>query len=425
MNNYQKTTLGNNLRLVTVPMDYTKAVTVLVMVGAGAKYEQKEQNGLSHFLEHMFFKGTEKRSSTLEIASALDKVGGNYNAFTAKEVTGYWAKVDVKHLDLALDWVSDILLNSKFESQKIEREKGVIIEELNMYLDTPMQYIGDLWEKLLYGDQPAGRLTIGTKDNIKSFDREQLINYLNNHYLAQNSVVGVAGNVDTKQVQDKVEKYFQEMRTGPLEDKFQVEEHQEQPQTLIHFKESDQTHLALGVRGYNLTDSERFAQSILATMLGGNMSSRLFIEVREKRGLCYYVECASEAKTDSGYVVARAGIDHDQVNQVASLILKEFKKLRQGKVSEDELQKAKDYLKGNLTLTLESSDEQAAYYTSQELLKDDILTPEQKFKKIDQVSKKDLQRVAQKIFRPENLNLALIGPHENKDKFTPLARLTG
>ena len=179
---YKKTTLKNGLRFITVPMKNTKAVSVLVMVGTGSKYETKEINGISHFLEHMFFKGTKKRPTTLKIAETLDKVGGVYNAFTSKEFTGYWAKVDWKHLNLALDWVSDIFLNSKFEEKEIKREKGVIIEEINMYLDTPMSYIGDLWEKSLYGNQPAGWLTIGEKKNVLKFRRKDFLNYLKNHF---------------------------------------------------------------------------------------------------------------------------------------------------------------------------------------------------------------------------------------------------
>ncbi|MEF8847175.1 MAG: pitrilysin family protein [Candidatus Paceibacterota bacterium] len=420
MDGFQKTTLDSGLRVITVPMKHTQAVTVLVMVGAGAKYEEEQQNGLSHFLEHMFFKGTEKRGSTLELASVLDKVGGDYNAFTAKEVSGYWAKVDVKHLDLALDWVSDILLNSKFESEKIERERGVIIEELNMYLDTPMEYIGDLWEKLLYGDQPAGRLTIGTKENINNFSREQLLNYLSNHYLAENTVVCVAGDIKSKQAEKKISYSFEELKDEEAKDKPEVVEEQTKPQILAHEKDTDQTHMILGTRGYNLFDSERFAQSLLAIMLGGNMSSRLFIEVREKRGLCYYIKCSSETKTDSGYLAVKAGLDHNEISQAIDVILNEFKEIKQGNFSKSELQKAKDYLKGNTILNLESSDERAMFYTGQELLRQEILTPEEKFEKIDQVTQKDLQRVAQELFKPENLNLALIGPHQDEDEFKPL-----
>lgn len=404
-------------------MENTRAVSVLVLVGTGSKYETKNQNGVSHFLEHMFFKGTNKRPSTLEIASALDRVGGNYNAFTSKELTGYWAKVDAGHFDLALDWVADIFLNSKLESEKIEREKGVIIEEINMYLDTPIQYIEDLWEKLLYGDQPAGWLTIGTKENVSRFKRNDLVKYLQNHYLSTSTVVCVAGNIKSKQALNKIKKSFKKIRTGPAQSKPEVMERQDEPKSLLHFKETDQTHLAVGVRGYDLFHPQRYTQSVLATMLGGNMSSRLFIEVREKRGLAYYVNASSQSATDTGYLVARAGVDHDNLEETIDIILKEYKRLKQKKVTDRELNKAKDYLKGSLTLSLESSDAQASFYSGQELLTGKILTPEQKFAKLDQVTKDNIQKTAQDLFRPENLNLALIGPHKNKEKLSSILRL--
>lgn len=420
---YNKNTLENNLRVITIPMENTRAVSVLVLVSTGSKYETKNQNGVSHFLEHMFFKGTNKRPSTLEIASALDRVGGNYNAFTSKELTGYWAKVDAGHFDLALDWVADIFLNSKLESEKIEREKGVIIEEINMYLDTPIQYIEDLWEKLLYGDQPAGWLTIGTKENVSRFKRNDLVKYLQNHYLSTSTVVCVAGNIKSKQALNKIKKSFKKIRTGPAQSKPEVMERQDEPKSLLHFKETDQTHLAVGVRGYDLFHPQRYTQSVLATMLGGNMSSRLFIEVREKRGLAYYVNASSQSATDTGYLVARAGVDHDNLEETIDIILKEYKRLKQKKVTDRELNKAKDYLKGSLTLSLESSDAQASFYSGQELLTGKILTPEQKFAKLDQVTKDNIQKTAQDLFRPENLNLALIGPHKNKEKLSSILRL--
>ena len=219
------------------------------------------------------------------------------------------------------------------------------------------------------------------------------------------------------EAQQKVKQAFAGMRKGEVKGKPEVIEAQDKPQTLMRKKDTDQTHMVLGARGYDLFDSERFAQSVLATMLGGNMSSRLFIEVREKRGLCYYIQCDSETKTDSGYLAVKAGLDHNEIDQAVDVILDEFKEIKQGNFSEDELQKAKDYLKGNMVLNLEASDERAMFYTGQELLRKEVLTPEEKFEKVDRVSKKDLQQVAQKIFKPENLNLALIGPHKKEDKF--------
>jgi len=404
-------------------MKNTRTVTVLAMVGTGSKYETKETSGLSHFLEHAFFKGTKKRPTTLKIAEELDKVGGIFNAFTGKESTGYWAKVDSKHLDLALDWVSDIFLNSKIEEKEIKKEKGVIIEEMNLYLDTPTAYISDLWEKLLYGNQPAGWLIIGNKDNILRFKRKDFLDYLNNHYSTKNTIVCVAGDIESELAEQKIRRFFKKIKTNAPKSKLKVIEEQKKPQSLIHFKKTDQTHVFLGVRGYDAFHSQKFPQAILATILGGFMSSRLFISVREKRGLAYHVKTFSENATDTGYLATSAGVDHRNVEKTIKLILKEYKMLKNKKIDQPELQKAKDNLRGILNLSLEASDAQASFYTDQELLIGKILSPEEIFKKIDAITAEDIQKLAKDIFRPEKLNLALIGPFKNKEKFDKLLKI--
>ena len=420
---YKKTTLKNGLRIITVPMKNTQAVTVLVLVGTGSKYETEEINGISHFLEHMFFKGTKRRPNKLAIAETLDRVGGIYNAFTGKEYTGYFAKVDFRHFDLALDWVSDIFLNSKIPKEEIEKERGVIIEEINMYLDTPMAYIGDLWEKLLYGNQPAGWLTLGRKETVKKLKRQQFLDYLKKHYTAPNTIVCVAGNIDRKSAENKIKRYFKNIRAVLPKPKLKVVEKQTQPGCLVYFKETDQTHLCLGVRGYDLFSPKKYAQAVLATILGGSMSSRLFLSIREERGLAYYIKTSTETYTDTGYLVTSAGLRNQKVGEAISLILEEYKQIREKGVSQKELQKAKDYLKGTLSLSLESSDAQASFYTSQELLAGKILTPEQECQNIDQVSRDDIIRVAREIFKPEKLNLAMIGPFKDKAQFQQLLKL--
>jgi predicted Zn-dependent peptidase len=420
---FKKITLKNGLRIITVPMKNTQAITVLVTVGTGSKYENKKNNGLSHFLEHMFFKGTEKRPTSLEISETLDGIGGIYNAFTGKEITGYWAKSDFKHLDLILDWVSDIFLNSKLEEKEIKREKGVIIEEMKMYLDTPTSYIEDLWEKLLYGDQPAGWFVIGEKNNILSFKKINFLDYIKNHYTSRNTVVCVAGNIESDKVEEKISAYFKNITTGDSKQKIEVMENQKNPQCLVHFKKTDQTHLYLGVRAYNLFHPDKFAQMIMATILGGFMSSRLFISIREKQGLAYYVRTTTEENTDTGYLATKAGIDHGKIEKVIKSILKEYQIIKSKKVEKAELRKAKDNLKGTLALALEPSDMQASYYSSQEILTGRILTPEEQFRKIDSITEEDIQRIANDLFRPENLNLAVIGPFKNKEKLNKLLKL--
>ena len=410
INLYKKTILNGGLRLITVPIKNANSVTFLILVGTGSKYETKDINGISHFLEHMFFKGTAKRPNTLKIAETLDMVGGEYNAFTSKEVTGFWAKVEKSKQDIALDWISDIFLNSKFDEKEIEREKGVILEELNMYLDTPTAYVSELWEKLLYGDQPAGWRVIGERDSILNVNRQKIIDYFNSHYSSSNTIICVAGDIAQEEMEEKIKTYFGKMEKRSANPKVEARDQQKKPEVLIHHKKTDQTHFCLGVRGYNLFHPKRYALALLSVILGGNMSSRLFIEVRERNGLAYSIHTSVDNSTDTGYLVTQAGIDHKNLEKSVKLILKEYKDLKDKKVSERELQKAKDYLKGTTSLFLDSSDNQASFFALQELLEGVILSPEEKFKKIDEVSVNDIQKTAEDIFLSENLNLAVIGP---------------
>jgi predicted Zn-dependent peptidase len=416
MNSYKKITLDSGLRIITIPVENANSVTALILVGTGSKYETKDINGISHFLEHMFFKGTEKRPTTLKISETLDSVGGQYNAFTSQEVTGFWAKVDKSHSDIALDWLTDIFLNSKFDEKEMEREKGVIIEEANMYLDTPMAYIGDLWENLLYGDQPAGWRVIGEKENIQSFNRKKVLDYYKAHYSPSNIIVCVAGAVDSNEMEEKIKSYFKGKKDIKIGQKVKVKESQTEPNVLLHYKKTDQTHFCLGVRAYDLFDKRRYALALLAVILGGNMSSRLFIKVRERNGLAYSIHTSADNSTDTGYLVTQAGIDHKNLEKSIKLILQEYKNLKDKKITAKELQKAKDYVKGSTSLHLDSSDSQASFYAIQELLEGNILTAEEKFKKIDEVSVDDIKNVAEDIFVLEKLNLAVIGPVEEKDK---------
>lgn len=416
MAKYKKIKLKNGLRVLTVPMKNANSVTVLILVGTGAKYETKQQNGISHFLEHMFFKGTKKRPNTLIISETLDRIGGEYNAFTSKEITGFWAKVDKKNTDVALDWISDMFLNSKFDETELNREKGVIVEELNMYLDTPTAYVGELFEDLLYGDQPAGWRIVGTKENILNFNREQMMDYFKNHYSSQNTVVCVAGAVNSKQIEQKISKYFNKAKSTNLPEKVLTKEAQTKPQVLIHYKKTDQTHFCLGVRTYNIYDPRRYALSLLAIILGGNMSSRLFISVRERNGLGYYVHTSNDITTDTGYLVTQTGIKNDSLEKAIGLVLTEYKDLKNNKINIKELKKAKDYLRGTTSLSLDGTDTQASYYASQEVMNQKLLTPEEKLKLIDKVTINDIKKLAEEIFVNEKLNLAVIGPIEATEK---------
>jgi len=420
---YHKITLNNGLRLILAPNKATQAVTALLVVGAGSKYETKKNNGISHFLEHLFFKGTKKRPTALKISETLDKVGGIYNAFTSKEWTGYFAKVDAAHWELALDWLSDIFLHSLLPAQEIERERGVILEEINMILDTPMKYVSELWEQLLYGDQPSGWDIIGNKENVQNLQRKDFLDYFKEHYCAKNTVLAVAGNFPEEKIKSIIKSHFKELNKLKPLNKLKTKEKQSEPQALVKHKQTDQTHLCLGVRAFGAFHPAKYVQEVLAVILGGNMSSRLFTEVREKRGLAYYIHTSCEDYTDSGYLVTQAGVPNDKADMVVKLLLKEYAKIRDRNVSAAELQKAKDYLKGVLTLSLESSDAQAMFLAGQELLENKILTLQEKCAKIERVSQSDIKRLCSAIFRPAKLNLALLGPHKNKEYFEKLLKI--
>ena len=414
---YKKTTLKNGLRIITVPQKETQTATVLILVKTGSKYETKEISGISHFLEHMLFKGTEKRKGPLAVAEELDSVGGEFNAFTGEEYTGYYAKVNHLYFDIALDWVSDIFLNSKIPSKEMIKEKGVIIEEINMYKDNPMMYIGDLWKKVLYGDQPAGWDIAGTKETVLKIERKDIKKYIDSQYTPSNTIVCVAGKINEEEVIKKVNKYFAQIKDNNPREKVKVIEEQKEPQIEIIYKDINQTNLALGVRGYSMSHNNKFTMDVMAVILGGMMSSRMFSEVREKLGAAYYVRTYNNTDPDTGSLVTLAGVENGKIHKVIETILKEYLKLTKKEVSIKELKKAKEYLKGKIVLRMESSDAQASFYGTQELLKNEIISLEEVFKRIDKVTANDIMNVAKDIFKNDKLNLAIIGPFKNKKDF--------
>ncbi len=412
----KKTTLKNGLRVLAIPMKNAKSVTVLILVGTGSKYETKDINGMSHFLEHMFFKGTKKRPTTLKISETLDMIGGQYNAFTSKEVTGFWAKVDKKHVDIALDWIADMFLKSKFEAAEIEKEKGVVIEELNMYLDMPSSYVSELFEDLLYKDQPAGWRIVGEKETILAFTREKMVEYYKHHYASENTVVCVAGDISAKQIEKKINGYFAGVKKAKAPQKEITKESQAKPEVLVHYKKTDQTHFCLGVRAYDMYDNRKYALTLLSIILGGNMSSRLFISVRERHGLGYYIHTSVDATTDTGYLVTQSGIKNGNLQKAIELVLQEYKDLKNKKITPRELKKAKDYIRGSMSLSLDGTDSQASFFATQEVMEGKTQSPEEKLKMMDKVTVADINNVAQDIFQPQKLNLSVIGPIEEKEK---------
>ena len=421
MENFKRKILKNGLRLILVPQKRF-AATALVLVEAGSEYETKRINGLSHFLEHLMFKGTAKRPRPGAIAEELDALGAEYNAFTSQEYTGYWAKAQREKLPQILELVSDLYLNPVFNNEEIDKERGVIIEEINMYEDTPMRRIHDIFGELLYGDQPAGWDVAGKKEIIRRITKENIVAYRDKHYVAGATVVVVAGDFDEAKITRLTENLFSGLGRGRKITKSKTKEKQSKPAVAVKFKESDQAHLVLGVRAFDIFDDRRHALQVLANVAGGGMSSRLFHRIREKLGAAYYIRAGADLLLDHGYFSVSAGVDHKKLEIVIKAILEELKRLADELVGADELKKAKDHLIGNFILGMETSDELAGFYGSQEILSQKLSKPSQVIDKIQRVTSDEVRRVARTIFKNDKLNLALIGPYRQTETFKKILR---
>src|ERR1035437_2290766 len=421
---FKKTILKSGLRVITVPMKDNPAVTVLVMVEAGSKYEQKGNNGISHFLEHMVFKGTPRRPKAIDISRELDSIGAQYNAFTGQEYTGYYAKADARHLDICLDVVSDMYLNPLFDDAEMQKEKGVIVEEIRMYRDMPHRRVQDLFVSALFGDQPAGWNIAGTEENVKGFTRKDFVDYRASHYVAQATTVVVSGAFDEAAVILKIEKMFADMATTPKEGKVPVLEVQNEPKILLQFKETDQTHMVLGVRSFPVSDLRNPTLQVLSAILGGGMSSRLFQKLRDEMGVGYYIHADNDSSTDHGVFAVATGVDNTRVEEVVRAIINEFKKIVTVPIEEKELRKAKDYITGTMMLSVETSDAQAQFCAQQEIVKKEIKDPSQLAADIEKVTAEDVQNVAKTIFTDKGLNLALIGRFKDESVFKSFVTFT-
>lgn len=416
---YKLLTLKNQAKLILAPRHETKAVTVLVLFKVGSRYESQKLNGLSHFLEHLLYKGTKKRPNTLAIAKALDQVGADYNAFTTKDQTGFYVKVIDKKVELAIDILSDIIFHSKFSPEEMTKEKGVIIEEINMYEDNPLLYMEDLMERTVFGSGPLGRLIIGPRENIRRFSREELVKYHQKFYQPKNMLIAVAGNFEEKRVRDLIGRYFNQepqKNKPPVFHKFSLK--QKRPQVSLKFKKTEQVQLGLGFKAFSYFDKNLYPFYLLSVILGGSMSSRLFIEVREKRGLCYFIKAMPNIYEDTGLLFIQAGLDKARIFEALSVLWQELLKIKKQGVTPAELKRAKDFLKGKLVLELEESSEIASYLAKQQVLIGKIEKPEEKFKKIDKVSRVEVKKVAEKIILKKLMNLVIIGPFRRKSEFS-------
>ncbi|MEK7465584.1 MAG: pitrilysin family protein [Patescibacteria group bacterium] len=414
MKNFERIVLKNGIRVILVPQKSSLATTVLVIVEAGSKYEVKQLNGISHFLEHMCFKGTTRRPNASDIATELDSLGAQYNAFTTQEFTSYYAKVRNESFDKALDLVADMYLDPIFDSKEIEKEKGVITEEINMYEDLPQRKVNEVFTELLYGDQPAGWPITGPKEAVARITKDDFLKYRAEHYQAQATTFVIAGGFEEKGIAEKIEKTFAALSQGKKGTKPKVIEAQSAPAEKIRYKKSDQTHMILGFRAFDTFDERRYALEVLADILGGGMSSRLFKKVRDELGAAYYVNAWPDLSSDHGTIAMTAGVNHEKLETVMKAGLEEFARFKNERVEAKELRRAKDHLIGNLFLSLEGSDEIGYYYGSQEAMHKELQSPEELAQKIEAVSTEEIQNVAHDLFQNNGLNFAMIGPSEEK-----------
>jgi predicted Zn-dependent peptidase len=417
---FRRHTLENGLRVLTADMPQVQSVTCMIMLAAGSRYETPDTNGIAHFAEHMFFKGTERRPSAREIGMEVDGLGGEFNAFTSKEYTGYYVRCAADYRDRALDVLVDMLRNSKFDPEEIEREKGVIVEEMNMYYDTPRDFIGGVYDQLLYGDQPLGWDIIGKKETVRAATRDTFLGYVDRWYKPERMVVGLGGRLegDPLATVERLLGDLEPQETGAPEP---VELSGDGgSQVTIHHKDSDQAHLCLGVRSYPLGHPDRYAVQLLSTVLGTGMSSRLFTEVRERRGLAYYVFAHNQSYTDAGSLYSQAGVDITRAGEAVETIRNEFRRIADETVPAEELEKARALAKGRFVLRLENPQGMTLFGLSREVLEGEAEEPDAVLEGLDAVTADDVQRVAQDVIGSNGLNLALIGPFDDTAQFEEL-----
>jgi predicted Zn-dependent peptidase len=415
---FERTQLSNGTRVLTAGMSHAQSVSCLFMFAAGSRYERREESGIAHFAEHMFFKGTERRLTARDIATEIDAIGGEFNAFTGKELTGYYVKCAAETRDVALDVLVDMLRNSRFDAEEIEREKGVIVEEMNMYADTPRSYIGNVWERHVYGDQPLGWDIIGTEETVRAATRETFAGYLDRWYRPERMVIGLGGRVGDDVI-GRLEELLGDLPAEATGTPDAVLLPEDGGAVRIHTKQSDQAHLVIGAPSYPHGHPDRYALQLLATVLGGGMSSRLFTEVRERRGLAYYVYCGNNSYADAGTLAAQAGVDLNRIDEAIETIVAELRRVVTESVPADELEKARSFAKGRFVLGLESPHATIMFGLRREVLEGRAVEPDEVLAGLDAVTVEDLERVAAAILGA-SLRLAVIGPFDDPARFERL-----
>lgn len=417
--------LSNGMRVHLMPFAGTQAATVLVFVKVGSRYEYADINGASHYIEHLMFKGTKRRPTTLDISRDLDAVGAEYNAFTGKEYTGYYITIEAGKLPLAVDMIHDMMFHSKYDKAEMDRERGVIIEEINMYRDNPMMHVEDLLEEAMFDGNTLGWNIAGSPKTMRGMTREQVIAFRDAYYIPSRVVIGVAGKVN-KSTLALIKKTFGSVKAKPAAaeyEKIAAAKPKKSPAVRVQEKHVEQLQVAFGFPSYGVADKRNAALSLLASILGGTMSSRLFVSVREKKGLCYFVRAENSAYDDTGAFSIRSGLDKSRLKEAVKTILEEVAKIKKAGVTPRELKDAKDNFRGRLLLRLEESSNQADWYARQELLLREAKTPEERMKEIDAVTAAQVKQAANDVLDLAKMSAAAIGPFKDGKAFLRAAGL--
>src|SRR3990172_11141188 len=408
-------TLKNGLQVIFVDIKAFPTITTVLLVGASSRYENKDNNGIAHFFEHMAFKGSKKYPDSFVISSTVEGLGGIFNAFTSKDHTGYWIKSLADHFDTAVGVLSDMVQHSLLVPEEIEREKGVITEEINMYHDMPQRKVGEMFEALLYKDSPLGFEIAGHKEINNKFEKNTFVDYMRKLYHPNNAVLVVAGGLkDKSQYLNQIKSKLENWQEGEKSTFVKINESQTEPQIFIKHKKTEQAHFCIGFRAFSFNDSRKYALNVLSAILGGGISSRLFIQVRERRGLCYYISTGNELYSDCGNIVTQAVVTNnlDKVKEAIKEILNEHEKITKGEIKDEELKRAKELIKGRFLLSLEDSSVVANYFGTKKLLQDSLETPQEVIKRIEAVTSEEVSSLARDLFVKRNLNLAMVGPFE-------------
>lgn len=411
---YNKKVLPNGLTLLSVPSREAESVVVDVFVKTGSRSESEKEAGMSHFLEHFLFKGTEKYPTAMTINEIVDGIGGDMNASTSKEYTQFYIKARGKHLGLISDILADMIQKPLFDEVELEKEKGVIVEEMNMRSDSPQSVVGELLDKIMWPGEPFGREIIGYKKTVTSFKPKDFLSYMHRHYVPGNMVLGVSGHYSEKELQKLIGKYWSALPKKRGGGWVRVKDRQTKPRVKVEHKKTEQSHVAFGFKSFAYEDKRNPAVAVLSVILGGGMSSRLWDEIREKRGLAYYVSAGNGASLDTGQFYVAGGMQVGRTEEAVKIIWEELLRITRVSVSEKELQKAKEYLKGKTALALEDNQAKLDWYLEQVAFKKNIRTPDEALSQINRVTASQVMSVAKSLFSPANASLAVVGPNSKE-----------